>query len=86
LSNTQALDSRRVIIAVVLTLIGVALGTALFPGLGVVVAVGGLFVPVVRRSRPATITVVIAGIISLLISALILFAVYGPMDVNYTFH
>lgn len=86
MSDTQALESRRVIIAVVLTLLGVALATALFPGLGAVAAVGGLFVPVVRKSRPATITVVIAGIVSLLISALILFAVYGPMDVNYTFH
>jgi hypothetical protein len=86
LTETQSLESRRVLVVVVILVIGVALATALFPGLGVLVAAVGLLVPLVRRHRSAKVSMVVVGSASLLVSAMILLAVYGPMDVGYTFH
>ncbi|WXF91286.1 hypothetical protein WDV91_00320 [Curtobacterium flaccumfaciens pv. flaccumfaciens] len=75
----------RISVSVIIVVV-VLLATAIFPGLGTIVAMVALLIAPLRRDKVLLRVTIVAGIFALVISLFVLYSVFAPMGVSYTFN
>jgi len=75
----------RISVSVIIVVVAL-LATAIFPGLGTIVAMVALLIAPLRRDKVLLRVTIAAGIFALVISLFVLYSVFAPMGVSYTFN